>query len=73
MADHTHPITPPLSLAEQAWAHFEIVSALALNEFGGCAFKTRHEKMVPVETMVSTVESALERLKELEQQENNDN
>lgn len=68
-----HPITQPLSLAEQAWAHFEIVSALALNEYEGCAYETRYEKMVPVETMVSTVESALERLKELEQQENNDN
>ena len=73
MTEQQHPITPPLSLAEQAWDYFEAVSALAMSEYEGCAFCTRYEEGVPVEKMVDVVESALKRLKELEQQENNDN
>ena len=68
-----HPITQSLSLAQQAWAYFEAVSALAMSEYEGCAFCTRYEEGVPVEKMISVVESALKRLQELEQQENNDN
>lgn len=50
----------PPSLAEQALTNFECISALALEEYEGCEVYSEYEKMVNV------IQSALERLQELE-------